>query len=283
MGRWLVIGLVVAAAITVLVPEGFFVTLQQWPLLNMLLVLLIAIPMYVCATGSIPIALSLLLKGMTPGAAFVLLMAGPAINAASMLVIERAFGRRQTVIYILSIVAGAISFGLFIDHFLPAAWFVPQALTHAASCAGGTGSEASLWQMACAAIFLFLLVRAVFLRYARRSSCQCRAESSCGCHGEPGRGEAGNGEIHKGGEAHGEPSLLVLKVSGMRCSHCVANVRGALMGLPFVEDVEVDLAVGTVKVAPRPGMSLRVDLVCQEVEKSGYSVQDSFLQANSLA
>ena len=78
IGRWLLIGLVVATLITVLLPDDFFSTYARWPLLNMFIIVLVAVPMYVCATGSIPIAAALMLKGMSPGCALVLLMAGPA-------------------------------------------------------------------------------------------------------------------------------------------------------------------------------------------------------------
>ena len=80
IGKWLIIGLVIAATITVFVPDGFFTFFADYPLLSMIAVVIVAVPMYVCSTGSIPIALSLMLKGLSPGAAFVLLMAGPAAN-----------------------------------------------------------------------------------------------------------------------------------------------------------------------------------------------------------
>lgn len=164
VGRWLFVGLMVAALITVGVPDGFFSSLQEYPLLNMLLVLLLAVPMYVCATGSIPIALSLMLKGMTPGAAFVLLMAGPAINVASMLVVNRAFGRKQTVIYIVTIVVGALAFGLLIDYILPSEWFLVYGgiTEHGAGCRNG---GASWWQIATGVLFMVLLLRALYNRY----------------------------------------------------------------------------------------------------------------------
>lgn len=73
IGGWLVTGLIIAALITVYVPADFFTILGQNPIISMLLVLVIAIPMYVCATGSIPIAMSLMLKGLSPGTALVLL------------------------------------------------------------------------------------------------------------------------------------------------------------------------------------------------------------------
>ena len=77
----------------------------------MAVVLLFSIPMYLCATGSIPIAAALMLKGLSPGAALVLLMAGPATNTASILVIGKVLGRRTLAAYLGAIVAGAVGFG----------------------------------------------------------------------------------------------------------------------------------------------------------------------------
>nr|MDY5756513.1 permease [Eubacteriales bacterium] len=120
IGGWLVAGLVIAALITVYVPADFFAVIGSKPLLSMVTVLVIAIPMYVCATGSIPIALSLMIKGLSPGTALVLLMAGPAANFASFTLISREMGRKSAIIYLASIVVGAMTFGLIIDYVLPA-------------------------------------------------------------------------------------------------------------------------------------------------------------------
>ncbi len=122
-GKWLVIGLLVAAAITAFIPDNMFSMFKEHYMLNILLILLISAPMYICATGSIPIALSLMLKGVSPGAAFVLLMAGPATNLASLIILRREIGVRKTAIYLLSIIIGAILCALIIDFVLPVEWF----------------------------------------------------------------------------------------------------------------------------------------------------------------
>ena len=83
IGKWLVIGLMIGTLITLLVPDSFFTDLNLPSFVTMLIVLLIAIPMYVCSTGSIPIAAALMLKGLSPGAALVLLIAGPGVSVAS--------------------------------------------------------------------------------------------------------------------------------------------------------------------------------------------------------
>ena len=123
IGKWLVIGLVIAGLITVFVPDEFFALFRGNTQLSMLLVLCIAVPMYICATGSIPIAVALMMKGLTPGAALVLLMAGPACNMASILVINKTLGRRSLALYLVSIITMAILWGHVVDYLLPAEWF----------------------------------------------------------------------------------------------------------------------------------------------------------------
>lgn len=115
IGRWLVLGLLIAAVITIAIPASWFTLFEGNTWASMLLVLAIAIPMYVCATGSIPIAVALMLKGLTPGAAMVLLMAGPACNMASVLVVRKVLGTRTMMVYLASIILGAVGFGVVVD------------------------------------------------------------------------------------------------------------------------------------------------------------------------
>ena len=138
IGKWLVIGLIIAGLITVFVPESFFSIFKGDTLMSMLLVLCIAIPMYICATGSIPIAVALMLKGLTPGAALVLLMAGPACNMASILVINKVLGRKALFVYLFSIITMAICWGCIVDYCLPQEWFMTGMMAKACHEAGGT-------------------------------------------------------------------------------------------------------------------------------------------------
>ena len=115
IGLRLLIGLVVAALIQVVVPDEFFLSFGSQPLLQMLVILVIAVPMYICSTGSIPVAAALMMKGLSPGAALVMLMAGPAVNLASILVVHKSMGRRFTLIYLMTIVGFAVLFGLLLN------------------------------------------------------------------------------------------------------------------------------------------------------------------------
>lgn len=160
IGKWLVVGLVIAALITVLVPDSFFALFADNTWLSMLLVLAISIPMYICATGSIPIAVALMLKGLTPGAALVLLMAGPAANMASILVIRHRLGAKTLWAYLLSIIGGAIFFGAMIDYLLPREWFSD----HLVQLQHGT-EIASWFEWSCTAVLALLLVNALWRKF----------------------------------------------------------------------------------------------------------------------
>ena len=168
IGKWLVLGLVIAALITVLVPDTFFAVFADNTWLSILLVLAISIPMYICATGSIPIAVALMLKGLTPGAALVLLMAGPADNFASILVIRKQMGLRTLMAYLAAIVGGAIGGALVIDYLLPRAWFTDHLVQMSAHCVEG----ASWFQWTCTAVLLLLLGYA-FYKNRKKKSCTC--------------------------------------------------------------------------------------------------------------
>ncbi len=226
IGKWLVIGLVVAGLITILVPDSFFAIFQGNTFLSMLLVLCIAVPMYICATGSIPIAVALMMKGLTPGSALVLLMAGPACNMASILVINKVLGRRTLLTYLASIITGSILFGVCIDQLLPANWFLPT-LMPAADCCHEHAT--SWWSVASTILLILFLLHALWNRFHGHSQCHCHEEGEGDCH------------CHDKAPA-GQTMSFVIK--GMNCNHCRTNAQKALESLPGVHEADVDLASG---------------------------------------
>lgn len=219
MGKWLVIGLIIATLITVFVPNSFFVGFREYPLVAMIVVVLIAVPMYICATGSIPIAMSLMLKGLTPGVAFVLLMAGPAANFASIVILNRTIGKKATFIYVASVVLTAILFGLLIDYLLPSGWFSLQ----------GIASEhchhlhLGWFETTCSVLLTILvIVSAIKLTVIKNNR---------------------NKNIIKA-----EDMDNTFKISGMNCMHCRASVEKAIEGVDGVEKVDVNLSSGIAQV-----------------------------------
>lgn len=112
---WFLLGLLLAGGITLLIPEDFLTTYLGSGLPAMLLMLAVGIPLYICATASTPIAAALILKGVSPGAALVFLLAGPATNLASLTVLVGVLGKRATAIYLTAIAVMSVIFGLAVD------------------------------------------------------------------------------------------------------------------------------------------------------------------------
>ncbi len=112
---WLVIGLVFAALVKTFIPVTF---LAEWGsgLPAMLIMLVVGIPMYVCATASTPIAAGLLLAGVSPGVAMVYLMAGPATNISTLGVIGKELGRRSLIAYLTGVGVVALLTGFIVDY-----------------------------------------------------------------------------------------------------------------------------------------------------------------------
>lgn len=229
IGKWLAVGLIVAGIITAVVPDSWFTIFQGNTLYSILFVLVFSIPMYLCATGSIPIALALMLKGLTPGAALVLLMAGPASNAASILVVGKVLGKRSMFLYLLSIISGAVLFGFGIDYLLPREWFTVPVAQFAACHEEGI----SLFSYLCTALLLVLLLRALFPWHL------------FGVHHH-------HHHHHHGEEAEEMSSYIIYNVEGMNCSHCAENVQRAIAAVEGVEQVSVSLHEGTACVVGSP-------------------------------
>lgn len=114
----LLIGLLFGALITVAVPDNLSEILVKYNWLSYIIVLIIAVPMYVCATASLPIAAGLILAGVSPGAAFVFLSAGPATNTVTIGVVKKMLGTTTLYIYLGTIVVGSVIFGFGLDYFL---------------------------------------------------------------------------------------------------------------------------------------------------------------------
>jgi hypothetical protein len=112
--KWLTIGLVAATVITAYVPQSFFL---QWGdgLVAMIVMVIVGLPMYICATASTPVAASLLFAGISPGAALVFMLTGPATNIATMGVIKEQLGTRSLIAYLVSVIGSAIVCGLILN------------------------------------------------------------------------------------------------------------------------------------------------------------------------
>jgi uncharacterized membrane protein YraQ (UPF0718 family) len=119
IGPALLVGILIAGIMSALVPEDYLAGYIGGGVLSILLMMAVGVPIYVCATASVPIAAGLMHMGGTPGAALAFLIAGPATNAASFTTIWKALGGRTATLYILTVGASALGFGLFLDWLMP--------------------------------------------------------------------------------------------------------------------------------------------------------------------
>jgi uncharacterized protein len=213
---WLVFGIVVSAAITNYVPTETLAGLASYGgVFALLAVLGISLPLYVCATASVPIAAALVAGGMPTGAALVFLMAGPATNLATMGAIHRGFGGRILAIYLITIIGGSIGFGLTFDSLLSASG--GQAIMH-------DHGHANWLELSTSVVFLALLAYFA-LEWARN---QIR-------------------RITMNDKAGSEASIT-LSVGGMSCGGCVNKLEGALRNTDGVETVTVTLKPGAATI-----------------------------------
>ncbi len=153
IGKPMLVGLVIAAIISAIVPDDFFADKLGTGIFAMLVMMALGIPVYVCASASVPMAAAMIMKGLTPGAALVFLMTGPATNAASFITIWKILGGRTAIIYLISVAGCALAAGLLLDYI-------------GASVAGGTMSHThqmipAVVNQICAPVLIVILVFAV--------------------------------------------------------------------------------------------------------------------------
>ncbi|VAX22692.1 Uncharacterized membrane protein, YraQ family [hydrothermal vent metagenome] len=112
---WMVIGLLLAGVILTVIPDNFFAGIAGEGYLAMPIMLFIGVPMYICATSSTPMAAALIMKGLSPGAALVFLLAGPATNIGGIMIIRDFMGKRSALLYLVSIAVCSITLGVSLD------------------------------------------------------------------------------------------------------------------------------------------------------------------------
>jgi len=242
----LIVGIFISGLITFFVPEDLFGSIITSDFIGMLIMIVAGIPLYVCATASIPIAVALMAKGVSPGVAFVFLAVGPATNAASLTLILHALGKRFTALYLGTMIAGAIATGYALN-FLHR-WFNVSPEEYMAHHLHESGSVLTdLWVALFALIMLLSLFRKLFPGAWYRIF-RFRAHT----HDHP--------------PATGASREIAFGVAGMTCNHCVAHVREAIEGVEGVEQVQVDLNAKRARVTGHAPDSA----VIKAVEEAGY-------------
>ena len=241
IGRSLLIGLVVASLISALIPPNYFASLLGGGVLAILILMALGIPVYVCATASIPVAYALIVNGgVSPGAAFAFLVTGPATNAATLAVVWRVLGKRTAVIYLATVAASAVAGGLILDQLVTA-----KNIQAGASHTMGWMLP-GLVKTICAIALLGVLGVGIFRR------------------GAP------EGEERDHDDEAAPRRTVRLNISGMTCSHCAASVQRALSECEGVESAAVDLAAEEATVS---GGALDPAARAAVVEQLGYQAQ----------
>ncbi len=142
IGKAMLVGLAVAALISAFVPEDYFAEKLDKGIFPMVVMMFLGIPVYVCATASVPVAAAFITIGLSPGTALVFLMTGPATNAASFATIWKTMGRRTALTYIATVAVCALASGLLLDYFASGlavsvaarpGWMLPQSVKYAAA------------------------------------------------------------------------------------------------------------------------------------------------------
>ena len=130
---WFTIGLILAAIITTFIPESLMTTFLGGGLGSMLMMLVVGMPLYICATASTPVAAAFIMKGVSPGAALVFLLVGPATNITSLSVVTGVLGKKSTILYMSVLAGSAVLFGLGVDYIYQSLGISPIAIIGEAS------------------------------------------------------------------------------------------------------------------------------------------------------
>ncbi|MBN2474954.1 MAG: SO_0444 family Cu/Zn efflux transporter [Pirellulales bacterium] len=246
IGVALLIGVLIAGTIAVLVPQGRLEAYVGVGIGSILLMMAAGVPVYVCASASVPIAAGFIHLGVSPGAALAFLVAGPATNAATCTTIWRLLGRRTAVLYLLSVAVSAIAGGMLLNWLIPTMRApIPELGSHVHET-HGIG-----WLAHAGAITLLGVMGFSYLVTAwdRKS----RTE---------------NGDQPEGTGTLLGRERLEMSVRGMSCSHCADAVRHALAECAGVSSAEVDAAGGRAVVT---GEYLNREQLVAAVAQLGYT------------
>ena len=246
---WLSVGILVGGAIGAFVPPDFFSQHIANPYLQTVAVLAVAVPLYVCATGSIPIAAALVAKGLPLGAAVVFLIAGPATNVATLSVFAKALGRRTVAIYLGTIVLMSLAFGMAFQLLFPELGLAGGGQHHHHD---GPLADVAWWEWASAALLGLLTAAALWRRALLRLSAE-RAEQPLEDEGD-------------------DMQTIELEVQGMNCGHCSGSVEQVLGQVPGVQQVQVSLEQGRATVR---GEGLALEPLVEAVQSRGFEAREA--------
>ncbi len=247
IGRALFIGLILSGIIAAFLNPDHVRVVFGGGVLPYLVAMAVGIPLYVCATASTPIAASLIGAGLSPGAALVFLISGPATNVASVTTLLKILGRRVVAVYLATVVVGSLATGLVVDFFF-GRWVLtgmPAAATDSAHRhAAGTIAMGWGFKETCAVVLLAVLVGAMWPRRSQASGENSATENT--------------------------EERVELLIGGMRCNGCVTSIGRALREVEGVREANVDLSAAKAVVT---GIGLDSEVLCAEVKTLGFDCE----------
>ena len=253
IGKALIFGVVISGLIaTVVAPQALesYLGGGVWP---MIAAMAIGIPLYVCATASTPIALGLIHAGLSPGAALVFLISGPATNSAALTTLWKVLGRRAAILYLVTVAVASLATGFAVDGLIGAGWLPESALVPAASAVQGASGHAQHIEVG-GGLSWFETVSAVALLLVLLNALRPRRQPS---EDQPA-------------PAEGE-RVVEMRVSGMKCNGCVQSLQRALSEISGVTEAEVRLEGGG--LARVRGRGFSDDELAEAVTSLGYRVE----------
>lgn len=233
-------GILVAGVISILIPPGLVAEIFSSKSNFMYLIMLVvSLPLYVCATASIPIGLALMSKGLSAGAVFVFLMAGPATNAASINIVKNILGKKTMYYYLALISSTAIIFGFILDSFTSISHqdLIHQDHIHLMD---------SIGSIVLTIVFLLILIHSYFFNYGGNTVSEKNKSQSLESNDE-----------------------IVINVQGMTCSHCKESVESAVSSCEGVVETLVDLPSGNVKII---GADYKKDDIEAKIINRGFTI-----------
>ncbi|MBD3346423.1 MAG: SO_0444 family Cu/Zn efflux transporter [Chitinivibrionales bacterium] len=214
----LVVGIIISGIIAWIIPPDFFTRYVGAGIISMLIMIVGGVPLYVCATASIPIAVALMEKGLSPGAAFVFLAVGPATNAASITLIGNAMGKKMVAVFLGSIAILSIAAGYLLNYIFA---LFQESGYHPLSHVHDIG--VSPWKIGFSVIFLILLAMSLMRKLV------------------PSLWSASLKKLGLKKEIASESPGMTFGIEGMTCNHCAAHVAEELRKVPGITEVDVDL------------------------------------------
>ncbi|MBI9073044.1 MAG: SO_0444 family Cu/Zn efflux transporter [Melioribacteraceae bacterium] len=238
IGKPLLLGSLIAAVLTVLIPPGHLVEYIGGGIFSILLMMIAGVPIYVCATASVPIAAGFIHMGASPGAALAFLIAGPATNAAAFATIVKTLNKKTAIIFLATVAVSAFISGVILDLLFPD--LVIPFTEHSSHQHGGF----SIINAALTILLLFVLFYSHLNKYFKQS------------------------EVENSMDQKSDNSSL-LNVEGMSCQHCVKNVNESITALYPNAKVNINLEKGEVVIDQE---DIDLEKIRVAIDSAGYKV-----------